>query len=211
MNPHHLVDAASVTRRTLEPFAGRDWAVPAGDLTWSVRRTISHLIDAVGWYAAHLAAQSPRRLLFDFAAHGDAANLDLLDLVEASAATLSHVARAAPPGACAYHDARMADASGFVAMGCDEILVHGWDAARAFGVDLIPPDDLANQVLRRLFPWVPLETSSWDALLWANGRVDLPGRPHRPEPDWVWHCAPLEEWDGKIPRQYLNAVRSPTY
>jgi hypothetical protein len=23
-------------------------------------------------------------------------------------------------------------------------------------------------------------------------------------PDWAWHCAPVDEWDGAVPRQYGN-------
>jgi hypothetical protein len=35
-------------------------------------------------------------------------------------------------------------------------------------------------------------------LLWANGRVDLPGQER--QTGWRWHCAPLAEWDGADPR-----------
>ena len=37
----------------------------------------------------------------------------------------------------------------------------------------------------------------WPALLWANGRIDLPGQER--QVDWRWQCAPLEEWDGLNP------------
>jgi hypothetical protein len=70
----------------------------------------------------------------------------------------------------------MADTTGFIAMGCDEILAHGWDAVHGFGGDLTPPAELAERVLRRLFPWAPTNESPWLALLWANGRADLPSR-----------------------------------
>jgi hypothetical protein len=39
--------------------------------------------------------------------------------------------------------------------------------------------------------------------LWANGRRDLPDK-ERLGPDWAWHCAPLDEWDGKVPRDDAN-------
>lgn len=199
VEPDHLLQAAQVCRRVLKPFVEQEWDVQAGDLTWDVRRTVSHVSDAVGWYAAQLAQQSPRRLRFDFLAHGDASNAELLDVLEAAAATLAHVARAAPPGARAFHSAGMADTCGVLAMGCDEILVHGWDAIRGLGGDFAPRADLAERTLRRLFPWVSPDPSPWLALLWANGRIDLPGQPTRPGPDWVWHCAPLDEWDGTVP------------
>lgn len=142
----------------------------------------------------------PVRLRFDFRAHPDASNADLLDVLEAAAATLAAVARDAPPGARAYHSAGMADTTGFLAMGCDEILVHGWDAVRGFGAEFTPPTELAERVLRRLFPWAPITDPPWEALLWANGRADLPSR-KRLGPDWVSHCAPLDEWDGTVPCQ----------
>jgi hypothetical protein len=196
--PTDLLKSASTCRAALEPVVALDWAVQAGDLSWDVRKTVIHVIDAVGWYAAHLAMQSPRRLRFDFRAHDDASNTELLDVLEAAAATLAQVVTAAPPGARAFHTAGMADRSGFLAMGCDEILVHGWDVVRGLGGEFVPSADIAERVLRRLFPWVRVDASPWQALLWANGRVDLPGRPHT-GPDWVWHCAPLDEWDGTVP------------
>jgi Mycothiol maleylpyruvate isomerase N-terminal domain len=194
-----ILEAAAASHQALEPFVARDWSIQAGDLDWNVRRTVAHLCDAAGWYAAHLALQSPRRLRFDFRAHADASNADLLDVLDAAAATLAAVVRAAPPGARAYHNHGMADTTGFVAMGCDEILVHGWDAVRGFGAEFAPSAELAERVLRRLFPWAPINEPPWQALLWANGRADLPSR-KRLGPDWVWHCAPLDEWDGAGPR-----------
>src|SRR4029453_5138574 len=121
-------------------------------------------------------AGMPRTLRFDFRAHSDASNAELLDVLDAAAATLTAVARAAPPGVRAYHNYGMADISGFLAMGCDEILVHCWDAVRGLGEEFAPPAELADRVLRRLFPWAPTNESPWQALLWANGRTNLPGK-----------------------------------
>lgn len=90
----------------------------------------------------------------------------------------------------------------FAATGCDEILVHCWDAARGFELDFVPPTNLANRVVRRLFPWTPPGESAWQTLLWANGRTDLQSQPRRPGPDWQWHCAPLDEWNGTIPHRH---------
>jgi hypothetical protein len=76
-----LLEAGAVSRHAIAPSIARDWSVQAGDLTWDVRRTVAHVWDALGWYAAHLAAQSPRRLRFDFRAHSDASNAELLDVL----------------------------------------------------------------------------------------------------------------------------------
>jgi hypothetical protein len=201
VTPDDLIDATSCARGALEPFADGDWTIQAGDLAWDVRTTLTHTADAVGWYAVHLAVQSPGRLRFDFRAHDDASNAELLDVLDAAAATLAQVARAVPRGARGYHTAGIADRCGFLAMGCAEIMVHCWDAVHGFGVDFVPPGDLAERVLRRLFPWAPRGEPAWHALLWANGRVDLPSRPDQPGPAWEWHCAPLDEWDGTIPHR----------
>ncbi|MBV9856199.1 MAG: hypothetical protein JOY82_17045 [Streptosporangiaceae bacterium] len=52
-------------------------------------------------------------------------------------------------------------------------------------------------VLARLFPWRRPDPGPWEALLHANGRIDLPGLPRLKR--WRWHCAPLAEWNGPQP------------
>ncbi|MGH9229683.1 MAG: hypothetical protein ACRD07_13340 [Acidimicrobiales bacterium] len=96
----------------MEPLADRDWSVPAGGLDWDVRSTLTHVCDALGWYAAHLAARSPSRQRVDLHVHEEATNREVLDVLDAAAAALADVARAAPAGARAYHSAGMADITG---------------------------------------------------------------------------------------------------
>jgi hypothetical protein len=86
-------------------------------------------------------------------------------------------------------------------MACDELLVHTDDAARGLGSEFYPDSALAGRVLARLFPW----HDPWQTLLWANGRIDLPGR--RNQAAWAWHCAPIAEWDGTPPRILLSRKR----
>lgn len=72
MKPEHLGEAAYACRGALDPFVENDWsATQAGSLTWDIRQTVTHVCDAVGWYAAHLALRCPRRLRFDFLTHHD--------------------------------------------------------------------------------------------------------------------------------------------
>jgi hypothetical protein len=200
VSPSDLRDAAARCRGALEPLVDRDWSAAAGDLAWDVRTTVAHACDALGWYAAHLAVGGRRRLRVDLRIHDDATNAEVLEVLDAASAMLAQVAITAPPEARAYHSAGMADVTGFLGMGCDEVLVHGWDACQGLGSDFVVPPGLADRVLRRLFPWAPTDVAPWPALLWANGRIDLPGRRSRLGPDWLWHCAPLDEWDGAIPR-----------
>jgi hypothetical protein len=121
-----------------------------------------------------------------------------------TAAILADVVRAAGPGVRAYHPSGLADPEGFVAMGCDEALVHGWDIAEGLDVDFEPPVELAERVLRRLFPWAPEDEHPWDALLWANGRIPLDDLPQSDE-GWDWWCAPLAEWTGDVARTGQSA------
>ena len=120
--------------------------------------------------------------------------------VEVNAAILEHVLRAAPASARAFHPSGMADPSGFAGMSCDEILIHTADITGGFGIDFQPPDEICAKVLARLFPWAPTDVGAWDSLRWANGRLALPGVAPQ-DANWRWHCAPLSEWDGSIPRR----------
>jgi hypothetical protein len=108
---------------------------------------------------------------------------------------LAEVARAAPPGLRAFHPAGMADVCGWIAMGCEEILLHTDDIARGLRMLYRPTDNLSARILARLFPWAPADIDPWDSLRWATGRAALPER-ERLGPDWYWHCPPLSEWDG---------------
>lgn len=198
--PDDLLTAAALTRRTLAPALDRNWSVRAGDLDWSCRRTLDHIADSLALYAAYLATRARDRLPIARSGDPSLALPDLLTVVEAAAAVLTEVARVAPPGTRAFHPAGLADISGYVALGCEEILLHTDDIAQGLGLPFRPPDDLTSRVLTRLFPWAPAEGDVWAALRWATGRAALPDRP-RLGPDWYWHCAPLAEWDGTITRR----------
>jgi hypothetical protein len=92
----------------------------------------------------------------------------------------------------------MGDAAGFLAMACEEILVHTDDIARGLGLVFRPADEgLVRRVAARIFPWAPADADPWNALCWGAGRIALPDRP-RLGLDWWFHPAPLSEWDGTI-------------
>ena len=84
-------------------------------------------------------------------------------------------------------------------MGMDELLVHTHDITSGLGSAIEPDEAAARSVLDRLFPWWPRHADPSSALLWANGRIALPGH-DRLGAEWLWHSAPVEEWDGTIPR-----------
>ena len=171
-----------------------DWSAVIPEMDWTVAKAISHISETVLWYTTDLSAGPREVSTMDLRVRQDSSPTDLIATVETFCAALSFVVDGVPPGTRGWHPDGRADASGFAAMGCDEVLVHTWDAGRGLGLDFHPPSALSDMVLRRLFPWAPEDTEPWPTLLWANGRIELDSRPRQTE--WRWHCAPLSEWDG---------------
>jgi hypothetical protein len=187
--------AGDLAHRTLFPMVDADWYGAAGSLDWDCRRTLDHLANTLLFYSVHLAERAFQRVPYVRDGSPDTVSIaGLLGAMHGSAFILAALADGAE-GVRAFHPAGLADAEGFVAMGCDEVLVHSFDLACGLGVDYMPPDDLVSRVVARLFPWAPNDDDPWTALLWANGRVAREDAA-RLAPDWSWHCAPLSEWDG---------------
>lgn len=197
VTPDDLNTAAAQMMTTLSPIADKDWAVPASGLEWSSRYTLDHTVNAVAGYATHLATRSPARRPRFRDSNPELSIKELLIALESGAAILAEVCRAAPDDARGFHGAGMADWSGFVGMGCTEILIHTGDISRSFDLDFTADPALCRRVLDRIFPWAPKDGDAWQILQWAAGRASLPDQPQL-DPDWYWHCRPLDEWDGTI-------------
>ena len=185
---------AAFVRGALEPYADRDWSINARDLEWSCTTTARHMVEALLIYGGRLATRSPERRQspierLENAEYTPAQRLDMLDV---TAAMLTAIAEASPPEAIGFHPSGMTDREGYLAMGCSEMLTHGFDIASALGAPYDPPRDLAARITARLFPWTPLDGDPWEALLWSAGRIALPGRP-RQNDTWEWHPMPLGE------------------
>ena len=184
--------------QVLEPALAGDWGVAVPGLEFTVASVVAHACEACLWYSADLWSGSENGA-YEVTARADVPNERLLTSLRGGVRILSAVIEAAPPALRGYHPFGSPDPEGFAAMACDELLVHGDDAARGLGVPFPSDDRLAGAVLARLFPWheVGRDESAWDVLLWANGRLELPGRSAVAR--WRWHCAPLSEWDGTGP------------
>ncbi|WP_327000079.1 hypothetical protein OHA72_33735 [Dactylosporangium sp. NBC_01737] len=192
------LDAAlAALATTLAPATGRDWSIRAGSLEWDCWHTAEHAGDVLLSYAAQLVARPATRYVRFLASADTAATAaEVLEFAVAGGGILAAAVRAAPAHVRAYHPTGMADPEGFAAMGCVEALVHGHDIARGLDLTLTPPADVCARVLARLFPDTPAlpgDPDPWTALLWATGRLDLPGHP-RPE-RWRWQGAPPGERD----------------
>ena len=194
VTPELLLEAARLCRATLERHRDADWSIPAGPLDWTCRETLDHVCDALGSYCGKLATRTSEQI--PAFRNGDlaASITDLLSALSTGAAMLAAIARATPPEARAIHRMGMADAEGFLAMGCEEMLIHTWDVCAGFGEDFSVPDEIAGAVVARLFPWAPAECTAWQAQLWCSDRITLENR-GRIGP-WGWHAAPIAEWAG---------------
>jgi uncharacterized protein (TIGR03083 family) len=193
-----VLQAASECQAFLGGTVDRDWTRRIPDMEWTVAQAVAHIGESLLWYATDLAA-GPRELsAMDLRVRPETAPPDLVAMLGSYATVLARVIDGAAPGARGWHPAGLADTSGFAAMACDELLVHTGDAARGLGLSFTPSAGLSRATLRRLFPWAPTDADPWQGLLWANGRVDLPGQER--QTGWRWHCAPLAVWDGVHPR-----------
>lgn len=200
MTADDVLAAVAGSVAALRPGAGGDWSAPAGDLTWTCWETVEHLADDLFCYAAQLGADGyPHYLPFEATARYEggepntirsdpAAGPDgLFTMLTATAALLAAMVRVSPPTARAHHTYGPADPEASAAMGVLETLVHTYDVARGLGVGWTPDAALCARVLARLMPDVDRTGDAWADLLWACGRVALPGRPRREH--WGWHNA----------------------
>jgi uncharacterized protein (TIGR03083 family) len=146
VTPQDVRQTAEVCRRALRPVVDMDWDAPAGDLEWSCRTTLGHMLAALLYYAVNLALRStePRP---SGQADPSLPVAELLDALEGRAALLATVCAAAPPDARGAHDWGLADASGFAALACDEMLVHTSDITAGLGASFDPPRDVCARVL----------------------------------------------------------------
>jgi hypothetical protein len=193
-----ILAAEATCHSLLEPAAGADWTAAVPGLDFTAASVIAHAANGPLWYALDLWGGPSDDAAFDLKVRADATNAALLVSLRSAAHVCAASVGAAPAGTRGFHPDGAADPSGFAAMACDELMIHTDDAARGLGLHFTPDSRLAGRVLARLFPWHDPGGDPWQTLLWANGRIDLPGRPN--QTGWIWHCAPLADWDGLPPR-----------
>ena len=177
----------------LLPLTDRDWSVRAGSLEWDCWHTAEHIGDCLLSYAWQLAVQPTARYVRAVAtAEKDSSPAEVLEFAVTGGRVLASMVRTSCAHVRAYHPAGMSDPEGFAGMGCHEALLHGNDIARGFSLGLDPSPDVCRRVLARIFPQAPADLDGldpWTALLWTGGRIELPGRP--PRPNWRLHPAPV--------------------
>lgn len=192
-----VLGAAHECGELLREASDRTWDIPVPEMDWTVAEVVAHAVEGCLWYAIDLAAAGPDLELVEHRIDPTARPDSLIAAMGTYARLLSWAVDHSDPDARGFHPRGMADPSGFAAMGCDELLIHTDDAARGLGLDFEPDRGRCERVLRRLFPWAPIDVDPWEGLRWANGRTALGERPRLD--GWSWHCAPLDEWDGRAP------------
>src|SRR5215212_2030986 len=156
VTPEDLPIAVAAVIEVLGPQAGAaEWSSAAGDLEWNCWETAAHVAHDLTAYALQVAA-SPQEgyLPVDLAVRADVPPSGLLVVIASTAQLLSIAVSATSSESRAWHWGPT-DPGSFIALGCNEVLVHGYDIARGLGVDWRPPAPLAAAVLARLFPDAP--------------------------------------------------------
>ena len=182
----------------LRAVQDRDWTRKVRGLEWTCWQTADHVATVVLTFAARIAVRTVDPFPMARCSDPDRSVPEVVDLIAAATRLLALGLADLPLGTRVFHPAGLADVEGYVAMACDELLVHAAEITAAVGDPFRPPDAIALRVARRLFPWAPGGFSGWDTLRWANDRAGLGDHPS-PGPTWVWYCRPLVEWDGTVP------------
>ncbi|GLZ34778.1 hypothetical protein Lesp02_69650 [Lentzea sp. NBRC 105346] len=159
-----------------------DWSVQIPGLDWTVAQAVAHLAEGLLWYATDFVAGPTELSTLDPNVKPDATPADLVRSVSVYGTVLVRMLESSPPDTVGWHPYGLADASGFAAMGCDELLVHTYDAS--VRVPFTPPADIAALTVARLFPDAPTGHEPWETLLWCNGRIALGDLPRRER--WRW-------------------------
>jgi uncharacterized protein (TIGR03083 family) len=196
--PGTLLAAADLCTGFFGDAAELDWARVSPTTGSDVSAIAGHIVVTLLWYATDFAAGPDEQETLEPRVTDGNTPAELARTIRTVATVLARVLAGAEPGARGWHPHGLGDAAGFAAIACDELLVHTWDAAQGLARDFTVPPELAEPVLRRLFPWAPEGSDPWTTLLWANGRADLDGQEH--QTGWRWQVAPLAEWDGTNPR-----------
>jgi hypothetical protein len=152
IRPDCVEAAAAAVVAALQPGIDADWSVTAGDLEWSVDRTIGHMTGAPAKYAFYLSSRSTRYIAVRVMPWAGATRQERLEAIVGCAAALAGVAATAPQDAFGLHVSGMRSAEQFLAMACEELLVHTYDVTCGLGLPYEPPAELCRLVIEHSHP-----------------------------------------------------------
>lgn len=147
------------------------WNRTAGDLDWTVRRTVAHLVDALTWNSLQLASGAAGHLRIDALPPDDATPGEMVEAIRAAARLMATVVDGGGRDRRSWHLFGVTDPTGILAVGFAELLVHGEDITRGLGLAWNPDAAVVEAVQQRLLPQVVLGADPWTSLLAAHGRT----------------------------------------
>jgi uncharacterized protein (TIGR03083 family) len=196
IRPDSVEAAAAAVIAALKPGIDADWSVKAGDLEWTVDRTIAHMTGAPAKYAFYLSNRSTRYVAIRVWPEADATRQERLEAIEACAAALAGVAATAPPDAFGFHVTGMKNAEQYLAMACYELLIHAYDVTSGLGLLYEPPEELCQLLIEHYHPGRDEQRPVWPFLVW------LSGRPHPGATEWG--PAPNPDERSQIPLEFAR-------
>jgi uncharacterized protein (TIGR03086 family) len=135
----------------LASVADGQWRLPTPCIGWNVRDLVGHVTAgnrmAVGLLARH---EIPN----------DDGDMDTVSAFVRSAQRQDEAFTVADPRALVEHPAGRVSVREFAIYRCGDIVVHGWDLARAIGADDSLDPELVQQVLAPYVGWVQTLDSS---------------------------------------------------
>lgn len=161
-------------------------------MEWTSRQVVDHLCNTLAFYANHVVmAATEHQPRIRSLGESDLSDAALAATVAAWVKLLGAALRAAPDGLLAWHPLGQADKEDFLALACNELVIHASDVARAHGPGPEADADFSDRLLQRLFPSAAraIDEEPWQVLLWANGRPSTTRR--EPQDAWSSHPQPL--------------------
>lgn len=167
-------------------------------LAWTSRQVVDHLCNTLAFYANHAVtrATSHQPRVRSLGEH-ELSDRELAQTVRTWSRLLAAVVGFGPDDWLGWHPLGMADGEGFIALACNELLVHTHDVASAHDEALTGDADLSQRLVVRLFPHDATRLGShepWDVLLYANGRRALGALPR--QATWRSRPAPHRRSEG---------------
>jgi hypothetical protein len=189
-----LDSAARWCCTTLSVGPRAQWsAVRVPGMEWTSREVVDHLCNTLAFYANHvvLAARHHQPRIRSLG-EADLSDADVASTVTAWVRLLAAALRAAPADLLAWHPLGLTDGEGFLALACNELVIHASDVARAHEAHPAADSGLCGRLLQRLFPAARQQADEepWQVLLWANGRPSTTVR--QPQASWRSHPQPLD-------------------
>jgi hypothetical protein len=190
VGPDRLVGLADRLCDVITAGAPAAWNRTAGDLDWTVRRTVAHVVDALTWNSLQLASGATGHIRVDALPPTEATPRELVEAVRAAARLMRAVIDGGGPDRRSWHLFGLTDPAGILAVGLAELLVHGEDITRGLGLAWNPDLDVVRAVQRRLLPQAVVGDDPWTSLLAAHGRTVGDGT--AVAATWTWDMTPRE-------------------